>query len=46
MKYRRMVQLLAARNCYESGAEVKDLATQTGKSTTTIRRWLRLAGVT
>jgi uncharacterized protein YerC len=37
---KRMTDMLAVRNCFNSGLSVQDLAKQTGKSVTTIRRWL------
>ena len=42
MTYRRLCQLLAARNCFNAGQTVKDIAASAKRSETTIRRWLKV----
>lgn len=40
MKYTLVCAMLAARNCFNSGMKVAEIARQAKKSPTTIRRWL------
>ena len=44
-KFVRMCAMLAARNCYENGATVAQLAGDAGVSKATVYRWLRKTGV-
>jgi transposase len=39
--YQKMIAMMAVRNCYLSGSAIPVIAKQAGKSTTTIRRWLK-----
>jgi len=42
MKYQRICALLAARNCYNAGQSVKEIAASAKKSISTIYRWLKV----
>lgn len=42
--FQRMCAMLAAKNCYESGQSVKQIALSAKKSPKIIRRWLEQAG--
>ena len=44
LNFRKMCALLAAKRCYESGQSVQQIAKSSGKSRSTIRRWLKAAG--
>jgi transposase len=41
LNYEKICKMLAAKNCYESGMSVKEIARQAKVSTSTIRRWLK-----
>jgi hypothetical protein len=41
MNYQRTCTLLAARNCFNAGQTVAQIATAAKKSPVTIRRWLK-----
>jgi transposase len=43
--YVRMIQCLAARHCYAAGQSIQEIAASANKSPSTIRRWLKKAGV-
>ena len=43
--FQRICALMAAKNCYESGQSVAEIAASANKSPATIRRWLQTAGV-
>jgi hypothetical protein len=40
--YHRMTALLAARNCFNAGATVAEIAASAKKHPSTIRRWLKI----
>lgn len=42
MKYQRICALLAARNCFDAGQTIKEIAASAKKSPSTIRRWLKV----
>jgi predicted transcriptional regulator len=43
--YFRTVATMAARDVWDAGASVGELAVQAGKSESTIRRWLKTSGL-
>jgi transposase-like protein len=43
--FQEMCTVLAAKNCYESGQSVAQIAASAKKSHTVVRRWLKEAGV-
>jgi len=42
MTYRRICALLAARNCFNAGQTVEQIASSAKKHPSTIRRWLKV----
>jgi len=43
--YFRVIAIMAARDVWDAGVGVSDLAVQAGKSESTIRRWLKASGL-
>jgi DNA-binding phage protein len=43
--YFRAVAIMAARNVWDAGVGISDLAAQAGRSESTIRRWLKTSGL-
>jgi transposase-like protein len=41
INYEKICIMLAAKNCYESGMPIKEIARQAKVSISTVRRWLR-----
>jgi transposase len=44
-QFELMIDALAARNCFDAGACVADIAKQAKVSVSTIRRWLAVTGL-
>lgn len=45
LTFENMCKMLAAKNCYESGQSIDEIAASAGKSPAVIRRWLKESGV-
>lgn len=45
MNFEKLVKMLAVRLVWNNGATLAEIAKATGKSQSTIRRWLRTTGV-